>query len=119
VRAPVLDAAQQAVVEHRGGPLLVLAGPGTGKTTTLVEAVVHRVTQDGLRPDELLVLTFSRRAAAQLRSRIAARLGTTVREPSAMTFHAYAFALLRADAVVRGAPPPRAAGRPGAGRDDP
>lgn len=107
VRAPVLDAAQQAVVEHRGGPLLVLAGPGTGKTTTLVEAVVHRVTQDGLRPDELLVLTFSRRAAAQLRSRIAARLGTTVREPSAMTFHAYAFALLRADAVVRGAPPPR------------
>jgi len=107
VRAPVLDAAQQAVVEHRGGPLLVLAGPGTGKTTTLVEAVVHRVTRDGLRPDELLVLTFSRRAAAQLRSRIAARLGTTVREPSAMTFHAYAFALLRADAVVRGAPPPR------------
>lgn len=107
VRAPVLDAAQQAVVEHRGGPLLVLAGPGTGKTTTLVEAVVHRVTHDGLRPDELLVLTFSRRAAAQLRSRIAARLGTTVREPSAMTFHAYAFALLRADAVVRGAPPPR------------
>lgn len=107
VRAPVLDAAQQAVVEHRGGPLLVLAGPGTGKTTTLVEAVVHRVTQDGLRPDELLVLTFSRRAAAQLRSRIAGRLGTTVREPSAMTFHAYAFALLRADAVVRGAPSPR------------
>jgi superfamily I DNA/RNA helicase/RecB family exonuclease len=107
VRAPVLDAAQRDVVEHRGGPLLVLAGPGTGKTTTLVEAVVHRVQHDGLRPDELLVLTFSRRAAAQLRARIAARLGTTVREPSAMTFHAYAFALLRADAVVRGAPPPR------------
>jgi superfamily I DNA/RNA helicase/RecB family exonuclease len=107
VRAPVLDAAQRDVVEHRGGPLLVLAGPGTGKTTTLVEAVVHRVQHDGLRPDELLVLTFSRRAAAALRSRIAARLGTTVREPSAMTFHAYAFALLRADAVVRGAPPPR------------
>ena len=40
---PVLDAAQGAVVEHAGGPLLVLAGPGTGKTTTLVESVVDRV----------------------------------------------------------------------------
>ncbi|MCY7373141.1 MAG: AAA family ATPase, partial [Spirochaetaceae bacterium] len=40
VAVPVLDAAQQAVVDHRDGPLLVLAGPGTGKTTTVVEAVV-------------------------------------------------------------------------------
>jgi len=104
---PVLDAAQQAVVEHRGGPLLVLAGPGTGKTTTLVEAVVHRVEHDGLTPDQVLVLTFSRRAAAALRARIAARLSRTVREPAAMTFHAYAFGLLRADAVLRGDPPPR------------
>ena len=39
-RAPQLDADQQQVVDHRGGPLLVLAGPGTGKTTTLVEAIV-------------------------------------------------------------------------------
>ena len=43
--APVLDADQQAVVDHPGGPLLVLAGPGTGKTTTLVEAVVDRVRE--------------------------------------------------------------------------
>jgi superfamily I DNA/RNA helicase len=79
VRPPELDAAQRRVVEHRGGPLLVLAGPGTGKTTTLVESVVDRVEQDGLDPEQVLVLTFSRRAAAELRHRITARLRRTVR----------------------------------------
>jgi superfamily I DNA/RNA helicase/RecB family exonuclease len=107
VEAPVLDAAQRRVVDHRGGPLLVLAGPGTGKTTTLVESVVDRVERDGLEPEQVLVLTFSRRAAAELRQRIAARLNTTMREPLARTFHSYAFGLLRREAVVRGQPAPR------------
>ncbi|MGZ5370136.1 MAG: UvrD-helicase domain-containing protein, partial [Aeromicrobium sp.] len=61
--APRLDGSQQAVVDHPGGPLLVLAGPGTGKTTTLIEAVVDRIDNRGLKPDEALVLTFSRKAA--------------------------------------------------------
>jgi superfamily I DNA/RNA helicase/RecB family exonuclease len=107
VRAPELDAAQRRVVEHRGGPLLVLAGPGTGKTTTLVESVVDRVERDGLDPEQVLVLTFSRRAAAELRHRITARLRRTVREPLARTFHSYAFGLLRREAVLRGEPQPR------------
>ncbi|OKI19587.1 ATP-dependent DNA helicase [Streptomyces sp. CB03911] len=72
---PVLDAYQQAVVEHAGGPLLVLAGPGTGKTTTLVEAVVRRIEQ-GTDPERILVLTFSRKAAMELRDRMSARIGT-------------------------------------------
>lgn len=104
---PVLDDAQRRVVEHRGGPLLVLAGPGTGKTTTLVEAVVHRVEHDGLDPERVLVLTFSRRAAAEVRDRIARRLGRVVREPLARTFHSYAYGLLRREAVARGEPAPR------------
>ena len=107
VSVPVLDAAQREVVEHRGGPLLVLAGPGTGKTTTLVESVVDRVERDGVDPEQILVLTFSRRAAAELRNRIATRLARTVREPLARTFHSYAFGLLRREAVVRGEPAPR------------
>ena len=82
--------------------MLVLAGPGTGKTTTLVECVVDRVERDGLDPERVLVLTFSRRAAAELRQRIAARLRRTVREPVARTFHSYAFGLLRREAVLRG-----------------
>ncbi|MFF1873083.1 ATP-dependent helicase [Kitasatospora herbaricolor] len=72
---PELDAYQQAVVEHAGGPLLVLAGPGTGKTTTLVEAVVRRIEQ-GTDPERILVLTFSRKAAMELRDRMSARIGT-------------------------------------------
>ncbi|TDC25600.1 ATP-dependent helicase [Kribbella albertanoniae] len=94
-QAPVLDADQQAVVDHPGGPLLVLAGPGTGKTTTLVEAVVDRVRNRGLSPDEVLVLTFGRKAATELRDRITGRLGKTTRVMPSMTFHSFCYALLR------------------------
>ena len=102
-----LDDAQREVVAHRGGPLAVLAGPGTGKTTTLVEVVADRVLNDQLAPERVLVLTFGRRAAAELRDRIAARIGRTSREPVARTFHSYAFGLLRREAVAYGEPTPR------------
>ena len=78
-----------------GGPLLVLAGPGTGKTTTLVEAVVDQVRNRGLSPDEVLVLTFGRKAATELRDRITGRLGRTTRVMPSMTFHSFCYALLR------------------------
>lgn len=94
VDPPLLDAPQRAVVDHRDGPLLVLAGPGTGKTTTLVEAVARRVAR-GTDPARILVLTFSRKAAVELRDRMAARLGGT-RGPQATTFHSYCYALVRA-----------------------
>jgi superfamily I DNA/RNA helicase/RecB family exonuclease len=94
VDPPVLDAAQQTVVDHPGGPLLVLAGPGTGKTTTLVEAVAARVAGGG-DPARILVLTFSRKAAVELRDRMAARLGAA-RGPQATTFHSFCYALVRA-----------------------
>ncbi|HEY1489276.1 MAG TPA: UvrD-helicase domain-containing protein, partial [Micromonosporaceae bacterium] len=104
--APSLDPAQQAVVAHVRGPLLVLAGPGTGKTTTLVEAVVARVN-GGASPDQVLVLTFSRKAADELRSRIAARLDRTVAEPAAATFHSFCFSILRSYGVGPGGQVPR------------
>jgi superfamily I DNA/RNA helicase/RecB family exonuclease len=103
---PHLDDAQRRVVEHAGGPLLVLAGPGTGKTTTIVEAVVHRVVQRGADPSRVLVLTFSRKAAAELRERIMLRLGRTVRQPLALTFHSYAYALVRREFALAGEEPP-------------
>ncbi|WP_063837153.1 ATP-dependent helicase [Phaeacidiphilus oryzae] len=92
---PVPDEHQRAVVDHPGGPLLVLAGPGTGKTTTLVESVAARIER-GTPPDEILVLTFSRKAAVELRDRIAARIGAGAEAPQATTFHAYCYALVRA-----------------------
>ncbi|MFE2287551.1 ATP-dependent helicase [Streptomyces sp. NPDC059443] len=94
VDPPVLDAAQRAVVEHTGGPLLVLAGPGTGKTTTLVEAVAARV-EAGTDPARILILTFSRKAAVELRDRTALRLGGA-RAPQATTFHSFCYGLVRA-----------------------
>ncbi|MGK3089018.1 ATP-dependent helicase [Streptomyces sp. WAC01490] len=94
VEPPLLDAGQRAVVDHADGPLLVLAGPGTGKTTTLVESVAARVNR-GADPARILVLTFSRKAAVELRDRMAARLGAA-RGPQATTFHSYCYALVRA-----------------------
>ncbi|MET8672515.1 ATP-dependent DNA helicase [Streptomyces albidoflavus] len=91
---PRLDAAQRAVVDHEAGPLLVLAGPGTGKTTTLVESVAARLAA-GTPPERILVLTFSRRAAVDLRDRMAQRLSTAT-APRATTFHSFCYALVRA-----------------------
>ena len=93
---PVLDADQQAVVDHPGGPLLVLAGPGTGKTTTLVEAIADRIEERGADPSSVLALTFSRKAAEQLRDRVTARIGRTLASPISSTFHSFALGLIRA-----------------------
>jgi superfamily I DNA/RNA helicase/RecB family exonuclease len=82
------------VVDHTTGPLLVLAGPGTGKTTTLVESVAARIARGG-DPARVLVLTFSRKAAVELRDRMALRTGTA-RAPQATTFHSFCYALVRA-----------------------
>ncbi|MGZ4650527.1 MAG: ATP-dependent helicase [Kineosporiaceae bacterium] len=108
-QAPVLDDDQRLVVQHPqgAGPLVVLGGPGTGRTTTLVEAVVARVERDGVAPDGVLFLSATRLGAAAARDRIAARLSRTVREPLARTAHSYAFGLLRRVHVLEGDLPPR------------
>src|SRR6201991_627014 len=92
---PTLDEHQQRVVDHPGGPLLVLAGPGTGKTTTLVEAIVDRIEHRGAKPDQVLALTFSRKAAEQLRDRVTARLGRTMGSALSSTFDSFAYGLIR------------------------
>src|SRR6476660_7191705 len=95
VVVPELDEHQQRVVDHEGGPLLVLAGPGTGKTTTLVEAIVDRIEVRGASPDSVLALTFSRKAAEQLRDRVTSRLGRTMATTLSSTFHSFAYGLVR------------------------
>lgn len=104
-----LDTDQRRVVEHRSGALLVLAGPGTGKTTTIVEAIAERLTapQDALRPDQVLALTFGRRAAEELRDRVVRRVGGGA-VPLVSTFHAFAFGLVLEHALGLGeAEPPQ------------
>ncbi|WP_196929629.1 ATP-dependent helicase [Micromonospora ureilytica] len=105
-----VDRVQAEVVGHTDGPMLVLGGPGTGKTSTLVEAVAARVAE-GVDPERILVLTFGRRGATALRQRIEARIAQdghrVLREPLVRTFPAYAFGLLRRAAAERGEPSPR------------
>ena len=100
------------VLEHGGGSLRVLGGPGTGKTTLVAHTVADRVLHRGVDPERVLVLTSSRRAAADLRDRIVERLAAhgvtpTVREPMVRTVHSYAFAVLRLQASLQDLPPPR------------
>ena len=85
--------AQQLVIDHTSGAMLVLAGPGTGKTFTLTQAVTERITRDGFEPSEILVLTFARKAADEIRERIAlaAPSGSL---PHVATFHSLALALV-------------------------
>ena len=85
--------AQQSVIDHRGTPLVVYGGPGTGKTTTLIESVVARVT-DGVDPNSILILTYGRERASELRDAIALRAGTTSFDPLARTFHSLSFSIL-------------------------
>jgi len=114
-RTPSLDDAQAAVVAHRAaataghycGVLRVLGAPGTGKTSTAIEIVVDRVHRDGIAPDQCLVLTASRTAAADLRERITARIGGTTTEPLARTHQALGFGILRQAAALRGDATPR------------
>ncbi len=104
------DPVQAEVVAHTDGPMLVVGGPGTGKSSVLVEAVAARVAE-GVDPERVLVLTFGRRQATDLRRRIEARVAgdgqRVLREPLVRTFPAYAYGLLRRAAAERGEPSPR------------
>lgn len=105
----VLDDAQAAAVERAvHGPdaaLLVLGAPGTGKTTVALESVVAAVDA-GLAPQDVLVVSSGRRAAADLRDRLAARLRTTSGRPLVQTAPAVAFSVLRSRAALLGDVPP-------------
>lgn len=74
----LLDAEQAALVAAADGPLLVQAGPGTGKSRLLVERVAYLITVRRVAPALVLVVTFSRRAAGELRRRVAERLGPAI-----------------------------------------
>jgi len=86
----------EAAIAVTDGPQLVVAGPGAGKTEFLARRAVHLIQTAGLGPEQVLLLSFSRRSAADLRSRVAARLGRSYTTIPAHTFHSFAFRLLEA-----------------------
>jgi DNA helicase-2/ATP-dependent DNA helicase PcrA len=88
-----MSAEQQQAVEHRQGPLVILAGPGAGKTRTLVERIARLIEEENADPDSILALTFSNRAARELAERLDARLAEGGK-PTAGTFHKIGFRLI-------------------------
>jgi uncharacterized protein (TIGR00375 family) len=93
-----LDPEQQAIVTHDGGPLLVVAGPGAGKTRVLTHAIAHRIGAAGeaVSPERCLAVTFTRRARDELRDRLAALLGEAVAaRVTVATFHGLGLLILR------------------------
>jgi DNA helicase-2/ATP-dependent DNA helicase PcrA len=94
-----LNADQRKAVEHDSGPLLVVAGPGSGKTRVIIERVIYLVNKD-LKPSEILCLTFSEKAAEEMKHRLEKIMD--VAEMSISTFHSFAKELLEDNVLDSG-----------------
>ncbi len=106
------DEPARRVLHADGGFRRVLGGPGTGKTTLVAEVAADRILRLGVPPENVLVLTSGKAAAARMRAQITKRLTSrqglrTAQEPLVRTVHSYAFAVLRLQAVLAEVPQPR------------
>jgi len=91
-----LNPAQRAAVAHRGGPLLVLAGAGSGKTRVITAKVAHLIERGRLAPERIAAVTFTNKAAREMRERLRATLGNAVAGALAVsTFHTLGLRILR------------------------
>jgi superfamily I DNA/RNA helicase len=90
-----LDDDQRAAASIVEGPLVIVAGPGSGKTRTLVHRILHLVTECNVAHESCLAITFTRRAAAEMKERLRERLGAAGSKVAIHTFHSLALAMLR------------------------
>ena len=98
-----LNPRQMEAVNHKEGPILVLAGAGSGKTTVLI-ARVAKLIESGVRPWNILAITFTNKAADELKNRLVTKLGMDAADVFASTFHSMCVRILRRDAEVLGLP---------------
>ena len=87
--------AQKKAVSHGEGPCLVLAGPGSGKTLTIVNRIKYLIEEYEVRPEEILVVTFTRFAAAEMKSRLCALMGKQTLPVTVGTFHGIYYGILK------------------------
>jgi uncharacterized protein (TIGR00375 family) len=90
-----LDAMQRVAASAPGGPLLIVAGPGTGKTRTLTHRIAYLCAELNVFPEHCLAITFTRRAADELRARLDGLLGPVAEDVTVATFHSLGLAILR------------------------
>ena len=87
--------AQTQAIQHTDGPCLVLAGPGSGKTLTIVNRVKYLIEKQKVRPEEILVVTFTRFAAAEMKSRLCLVMGKRDLPVTVGTFHGIYYGILK------------------------
>jgi len=97
-----LNPNQRAAVVHEGGPLLIVAGAGSGKTRVLTNRIAHLLATGRARPGEVLAITFTNKAAAEMRERVSALVGPAGRHMWVSTFHSACVRILRAEHEVLG-----------------
>ena len=103
----MLNEHQRKVAEHFTGPALVIAGPGSGKTRTVVHRAA-RLMERGVSPEEITLVTFTRKAAQEMTHRLQNLVGQAAEGVLAATFHALAYQIVREDAKIRVLPADRA-----------
>ncbi|MFI0792087.1 UvrD-helicase domain-containing protein [Micromonospora rubida] len=99
-----LDAMQRVAASAPGGPLLIVAGPGTGKTRTLTHRIAYLCAELSVFPERCLAITFTRRAAEELRHRLDGLLGPVAEDITVGTFHSLGLGILRENAGAAGLP---------------
>jgi|GEM_PF-853890 len=90
-----LNSSQQRAVEWPLSPVLVLAGPGTGKTRTLISRALYLIQKKNIKPEQILAVTYTNKATEEMRARFRAALGDKARDMTIGTFHAFCIRVLR------------------------
>ncbi|MCW2623135.1 MAG: hypothetical protein JWL64_2737, partial [Frankiales bacterium] len=97
-----LNPQQREAVVHEGGPLLIVAGAGSGKTKALTTRIAYLLAARGVQPGEVLAITFTNKAAGEMRERVAGLVGSRARAMWVLTFHSACVRILRAEAKKLG-----------------